>query len=117
MAVRTFDRKFGAEFVESLPASPGVYLVYDQEGALIYVGKAKNLKRRLSQYRNYAQRQKKYRRMRGLVKEAARIEIRHAETDLDACLAETTLIKASPALEHRGAYSFLSADRDPRSGR
>jgi len=107
MADRSFDRKFGEEFIESLPGSPGVYLVYDQDAELIYVGKAINLKRRLSQYRNTLRR-KKHRRMRGIVKEAARIEIQRAETHLDACLTETMLIQ-----EHRprwnivGAYSFL----------
>src|SRR6266404_5667887 len=107
MAVRSFDRKFGAEFLESLPGSPGVYLVYDQEGELIYVGKAVNLKRRLSQYRNTIRR-KKHRRMRGIVKEAARIEIQCAENHLDACLTETMLIqKHRPRWNIVGAYSFL----------
>src|SRR5205814_6373098 len=87
MVVRNFDLKFGAEFLESLPGSPGVYLVFDQQDELIYVGKAKNLKRRLSQYRN-TMRRKKHRRMRGIVKEAARIEIQRADTDLHACLTE-----------------------------
>jgi excinuclease ABC subunit C len=67
MVVRNFDRKFGVEFLESLPGAPGVYLVYDHKDELIYVGKAKNLKRRLSQYRNTLRR-KKQRRMRGIVK-------------------------------------------------
>jgi len=104
---RSFDRKFGEGFLKSLPASPGVYLVFDQDGALIYVGKAVNLKRRLSQYRNTLRR-KQHRRMRGIVKDAARIEIQCAESHLDACLHETRLIQ-----EHRprwnivGAYSFL----------
>jgi len=107
MAVRNFDRKFGAEFLESLPSSPGVYLVYDQEAELIYVGKAINLKRRLSQYRNTVRR-KKHRRMRGIVKEAARIEIQCAQTHLDACLSETLLIqKHRPRWNIVGAYSFL----------
>jgi len=107
MAVRSFDRKFGAEFLESLPGSPGVYLIYNQEGELIYVGKAINLKRRLSQYRNILRR-KKHRRMRGIVKEAARIEIQRAETHLEACLTETTLIqKHRPRWNIVGAYSFL----------
>src|SRR5256885_11225056 len=95
MAVRNFDLKFGAEFLESLPGSPGVYLVFDQQDELIYVGKAKNLKRRLSQYRNTVRR-KKHRRMRGIVKGAARIEIQRAEADLDACLTETTPIQKQP---------------------
>lgn len=107
MAPITFDQKFGAEFLESLPGSPGVYLVYDQEGEIIYVGKAINLKRRLSQYRNTIRR-KKHRRMRGIVKEAVRIEIRCAENHLDACLTETTLIqKHRPRWNIVGAYSFL----------
>ena len=107
MAARSFDRKFGEEFLESLPGSPGVYLIYDQENELIYVGKAINLKRRLSQYRN-TMRRKKHRRMRGIVKEAARIEIHPAETHLDACLTETMLIqKHRPRWNIAGAYSFL----------
>src|SRR5678815_5615472 len=107
MAVRDFDRKFGAEFVESLPGSPGVYLIYDQENELIYVGKAKNLKRRLSQYRNTIRR-KKHRRMRGIVKDAARIEIQRAETDFEACITEMNLIQTHrPRWNIVGAYSFL----------
>jgi len=107
MADRNFDRKFGADFLESLPDSPGVYLVYDQGGELIYVGKAKNLKRRLSQYRNTLRR-KKHRRTRSIMKEAARIEIQRAETDLDACLQETMLIqKHRPRWNIVGAFSFL----------
>jgi excinuclease ABC subunit C len=107
MAVRSFDQKFGVDFFEALPGSPGVYLVYDQEAELIYVGKAINLKRRLSQYRN-TMRRKKHRRMRGIVKEAARIEIRCAETHLDACVTETMLIqKHRPRWNIAGKYSFL----------
>jgi predicted GIY-YIG superfamily endonuclease len=107
MTIRGFDRKFGEEFLESVPTSPGVYLVYDQESELIYVGKAINLKRRLSQYRTTIRR-KKYRRMRGIVKEAARIEIQCAQTHLDACLTETSLIqKHRPRWNIVGAYSFL----------
>jgi GIY-YIG catalytic domain len=107
MAVRNFDRKFGTQFLQSLPDSPGVYLVYNHEDELIYVGKAKHLKRRLSQYRNTLRR-KKHRRMRGIVKDAARIEIQCAETHLDACLTETMLIqKHRPHWNIVGAYPFL----------
>lgn len=107
MASTTFDRKFGAEFLEAVPKSPGVYLVYDQQGELIYVGKAINLKHRLSQYRNTTRR-KKHRRMRGIVKEADRIDIQCADNHLAACLTETTLIqKHRPRWNIVGAYSFL----------
>ena len=40
------------EKVSMLPNSPGVYLYYDKEGTVIYVGKAKNLHRRVSSYFN-----------------------------------------------------------------
>src|SRR5262245_36029893 len=107
VAIREFDRKFGSEFLGALPVTPGVYLVFDRNEELIYVGKAKNLKRRLSQYRNVLRR-KKHHRMRGIVKDAARIEIQCAETDRDACLTEMMLIqKHRPRWNVVGAYSFL----------
>src|SRR5438128_12552862 len=111
MAVGNFDRKFGPEFLESLPGSPGVYLVYDRKDELIYVGKAKNLKRRLWQYRNTLRR-KKHRRMRGIVKEAARIENQCAETHLDAWLTEAMLIQ-----KYRPRFDIVGAlwCRDPVS--
>src|SRR5436190_1158093 len=107
MSIKGFDAKFGTEFLASLPSSPGVYLVFDHGDELIYVGKAKNLKRRLSQYRNTIRR-KKHRRMRAIVKAAARIEIEHVETDYDACRREVMLIqKHRPCWNIVGAYSFL----------
>jgi excinuclease ABC subunit C len=107
MAARDFDRKFGEEFLQSLPETPGVYLVYDEQDELIYVGKARNLKRRLSQYRNTLRR-KKYRRMRGIVRDAFRIEIQCANTDFDACFEEMMLIQQHrPRWNIVGAYSFL----------
>src|SRR4051812_47502370 len=105
--MRSFDRKFGTEFLAQVPTCPGVYQVHDDAGALIYVGKAKNLKRRLSQYRN-AKRRKKHVKMRSIVQGAARIEWVRCQTEAEACLIETRLIQ-----EHRprwnvvGAYSFL----------
>ena len=49
--MRTFDRKFGADFLAGVPLEPGTYRLYDAAGTLIYVGKAGNLRRRLAQYR------------------------------------------------------------------
>lgn len=46
-----FDRKFGKEFLSGVPTQPGVYSLFDGQRRLLYVGKAKNLRRRLSQYR------------------------------------------------------------------
>lgn len=105
--LKAFDRKFGKEFLESLPRSPGVYLVYGTNGALIYVGKAKNLKRRISQYRR-ARRIKKHHKMRAIVKEAERIEILHCESELEALRQETLLIQEKrPKWNVAGAFYFL----------
>ena len=76
---RAFDRKFGEERIAQLPMSPGVYLFKDAEEKVVYVGKAKNLRRRLSQYRN-AGRRKVHRKMRLIVREAMSL---HVETLAD----------------------------------
>ena len=105
--MKSFDKKFGKTFAAQLPATPGVYSVYNSDGVLIYIGKARNLKRRLSQYRN-AKRCKKHRKMRVIIQEADRIEYQNCETDLDACLVETRLIQEHrPKWNVAGAFYFL----------
>lgn len=102
-----FDRKFGKEFLRSVPTAPGVYTLFDESGGLIYVGKAKNLRRRLSQYRR-APRTKRGRKMRALVREAVRIEYQIAESELEAALQELRLIQdRTPKRNIVGAYTFL----------
>jgi len=49
--VRIFERKFGTDFLATVPREPGIYRMYDAAGGLFYVGKARNLRRRLAQYR------------------------------------------------------------------
>ena len=44
--------RFGAEFFRSLPETPGVYFMCGDEAGVLYVGKAKNLRKRLSSYRS-----------------------------------------------------------------
>jgi hypothetical protein len=46
--VRIFDEKFGADFLAGVPREPGIYRMYDAAGGLLYVGKARNLRRRLA---------------------------------------------------------------------
>ena len=75
MGRRAFDRKFGSALVETLPTGPGIYLFRDAERGVLYVGKAKNVRRRLQNYRN-ASRRRVHRKMRTLVREASSLEVR-----------------------------------------
>lgn len=105
--MKAFDKKFGPEFVPNLPSSPGIYRVFNDVGDLIYVGKAKNLRRRLGQYRN-AKRRKRHAKMRAIVSEASRIVIQQFQTELEACLEETRLIQTlRPKWNVEGAFYFL----------
>ena len=105
--MKDFDKKFGKSFVSALPTSAGIYRVYDFSGRLIYVGKAKNLRTRLSQYRN-TKRLKKHLKMRSIVKDASRIEIETCSSDLEACLLENRLIQEKrPKWNTAGAFHFL----------
>jgi excinuclease ABC subunit C len=107
VGVKLFDRKFGRETASELPAAPGIYLFRDEEGAVLYVGKAVNLRRRLAGYRN-ASRRKAHRKMRILVRTAASLEVRVHPSERDALLEENRLIQAlRPPFNVDGAYSFL----------
>ena len=107
MAQRVFDRKFGSEFLEGLSTGPGNYLFRDAESTVIYVGKAKNLRRRLQNYRN-ATRRRVHRKMRTLVREASSLDIQEQPTERQALLHENALIRSlKPAFNVDGAYAFL----------
>lgn len=106
-ASKRFDRKFGSELIARVPRCPGVYLFQDESGRVIYVGKAKNLRRRLSSYRG-ASRRKVHRKMRLIVREAHAIEVRPVETEEQALLLESSLIRElAPRFNVDGAFSFL----------
>jgi hypothetical protein len=103
----SFDRKFGPEFLSSVPRQPGVYSFFDAAGKRVYVGKAKNLRRRLGQYRN-PRRQKKNAKLRSIIADAARVELQLCDSDLDACLLENRLIRElRPKWNVAGAFHFL----------
>lgn len=105
--MRLFDRKFGADFLAGVPARPGVYRLYDAAGALLYVGKAGDLRRRLGQYRT-TRRIKKDRKRQALVRAAARIAWELADSELDASLREIGLIQSlRPRANVAGAFPFL----------
>jgi excinuclease ABC subunit C len=83
-----------AEYLRSLvsvlPDQPGIYQYFDQSGKIIYVGKAKNLKKRVSSYFKKTQENRK---TELLVRNIADIKHMVVETEQDALLLENNLIK------------------------
>lgn len=105
--MKSFDRRFGKGFFDSLPAEPGVYRFFNEADVLIYVGKAKNLRRRLAQYRN-AKRRKAHAKMRKIVAEACRLEHEVCASERDALRLENTIIQTlRPKWNVAGAFFFL----------
>jgi excinuclease ABC subunit C len=76
--------------VASLPDSPGVYKYYDKEGNLLYIGKAKNLKKRVSSYFNKSH---DSRRLEVMVSKISDIQFTLVDSEIDALLLENALIK------------------------
>ena len=110
--MQTFDEKFGADFLSGVPHEPGVYRIYDSAGGLLYVGKARDLRRRLAQYRT-TRRTKKDRKRRALVRAADRVEWQVCASELDASLTEIGLIQAlRPRRNVAGAFLPVSLHRD-----
>ena len=87
--------------VLSLPEKPGSYQYLDEEGTIIYVGKAKNLKRRVSSYFNKDQNRK----TAMLVSKIRDIHYIVVETETDALLLENNLIK-----KYKPKYNILLKD-------
>jgi excinuclease ABC subunit C len=88
--------------LKTLPSDPGVYQYYDKNDVVIYVGKAKNLKRRVSSYFNKVHDNAK---TRILVKKIHRMEHIVVPTEVDALLLENNLIK-----KYRPRYNILLKD-------
>ncbi len=76
--------------LSSLPQKPGVYQFYDSLSKILYVGKAKNLKNRVTSYFNKTQ---EYGKTRVLVRQIVDIKYIVVDTELDALLLENSLIK------------------------
>ena len=95
MAVSHFDHE---GFLKTLTTRPGVYQMYDSAGGLLYVGKAKNLKNRVTSYFRGSGLSTK---TMVLVSKIADIQVTVTTTEVDALLLEHNLIK-----EHRPPYNI-----------
>lgn len=103
--------------IQTLPDNPGVYQYYDKEGKILYVGKAKNLKKRVSSYFNKIHDTAK---TNVLVKKI--VTIRHivVPTETDALLLENNLIKTlqpryNVLLRDDKSYPWLCIKKEPFS--
>ncbi|CAN7559871.1 excinuclease ABC subunit UvrC [Rhizobium sp. LjRoot30] len=79
-----------AEFVKHLPNKPGVYRMFNEGGDVLYVGKARSLKKRVT---NYAQGRVHSNRIARMVRETANMEFVTTRTEVEALLLEANLIK------------------------
>jgi excinuclease ABC subunit C len=103
--------------LQSLPDNPGVYQYYDKDGKILYVGKAKNLKKRVSSYFNKTHDNAK---TNVLVRKI--VDIKHivVETEADALLLENNLIKKlqpryNVLLRDDKTYPWICIKKEPFS--
>ena len=99
MSAPAFDSK---AFIDGLSHRPGVYRMYDSESDVIYVGKARDLKKRVSTY--FSGKAKDAKTM-ALVERVARMEVTLTQTESEALLLEHTLIK-----QHRPRFNIVLRD-------
>ena len=90
------------QLAHKLPADPGIYKYYDANGVLIYVGKAKCLKKRIASY--FTKNQSSFKTIE-LVQKIDRIEFTIVDSEQDALLLENSLIK-----QYKPRYNILLKD-------
>jgi excinuclease ABC subunit C len=109
-----FDSK---NFLKSLTSLPGVYCMQDKKGKVIYVGKAKSLKKRVSSYFNRSQSDSP--KTQVMIKQVENIEVTVTHTENEALILENNLIKSyKPRYnilfrdDKSYPYLYLSSDHD-----
>ncbi|MHA8068266.1 excinuclease ABC subunit UvrC [Aquirufa ecclesiirivi] len=114
--MNSFDPK---SILPSLPEEPGVYRYFDAHDTIIYIGKAKNLKNRISSY--FVNPKNHDTKTRRLVQQINKLEFTIVHSEFDALLLENTLIKQfqpkyNILLRDDKTYPFicLSSERFPR---
>ena len=91
------------EQIKNLPVNPGVYIMYNSEDTVIYVGKAKNLKNRVTQY--FRKNSSHTAKVRAMVSNIVRFEYIITKTEFEALTLECNLIK-----QYMPKYNILLKD-------
>lgn len=91
-----------ALILKSLSTGPGVYQFFDKDGNIIYIGKARNLKKRVS---SYFHKEHSSAKLKLLVRKINDIKVIHVNSEFDALLLENNLIK-----EHQPRYNVMLKD-------
>ena len=91
------------EELKKLPAKPGVYIMHDQDDAIIYVGKAISLRSRVRSY--FRESTNKSPKIEKMVTKIARFEYIVTDSELEALVLENNLIK-----EHNPKYNTMLKD-------
>ncbi len=99
MSGKAFD---SAAFLKSLTGKPGVYRMLDAQGAVLYVGKARNLKKRVA---SYFQKTASDSKTQSLMEQVDNVEVTVTHTETEALILESTLIK-----QHKPRYNILLRD-------
>jgi len=96
----TRNSDLGTQMIDpsTLPGNPGCYLFSDENGTIIYVGKAKNLKKRVT---SYFQKTDQDQKTRNLVARIASVSVMVTNTETEALLLENNLIK-----KHQPKYNI-----------
>lgn len=104
------------KIISGLPDTPGVYKYFDKDGNLIYIGKAKKLKKRVSSY--FSKNHYENRKTAVMVSRVADIQFTLVDSEIDALLLENSLIKKfqpkfNISLRDDKTYPFICIKREP----
>jgi excinuclease ABC subunit C len=94
---------FPADFLKSVPHSPGVYLMLDKKSAILYVGKAKDLQKRLASYARFSGAE--HNKTTVMLERVDRVETIITRTEKEALILEASLIK-----QHKPRYNIILRD-------
>jgi excinuclease ABC subunit C len=102
------------KFQETAPETPGIYRMLDADGRVLYIGKAKNLKKRI---RNYTELARLSDRIRNMVVETRSVEVIRTNTENEALILEQNLIKQQDPkfnilLKDDKSYPYLTISKE-----